>query len=133
MSFVSTITFPKLEPTSGSEIANWKSGAATSGLAGADLVTIGANDITNILHTLIVAINALEAAANINVRLYAQVNGTERRIDPGETYIKGTDPDGLTVVNSPLAIHEAVRVEVYSDNILDDGKAIAYDYLLEAN
>jgi len=121
-----------LEPTSGSVTANWNSGAATSGSAGADLVTIGANDLTKILHTMIVSINALEAAANVNVRMYMQVNGTERRFDPGDTYIKGTDPHGLPVIESPLAIHEAVRVEVYSDNALDDAKAIAYDYLLEA-
>jgi hypothetical protein len=81
---------------------------------------------------MIVSINALEAAANVNVRMYMQVNGTERRFDPGDTYIKGTDPHGLPVIESPLAIHEAVRVEVYSDNALDDAKAIAYDYLLEA-
>ena len=60
-----------------------------------------------------------------------QVNGTERKLYE-ETFIKGTDPDGCWVVNGTVGIHEALRVEVESNTATDDGKSIAYDYMLEA-
>ncbi|MBA7677791.1 hypothetical protein ES703_86055 [subsurface metagenome] len=118
-------------PVSGSVTANWKSGIATSGEDGADLVTIGANDTRYKLHSLLVDINAVTDGAKISIKLFMQVNGTERKLYE-ETFIKGTDPDGCWVVNGTVGIHEALRVEVESNTATDDGKSIAYDYMLEA-
>ena len=118
-------------PASGSVTGNWYSGAATSGLTGADLVTIGANDIKKKLHSLLVNISSVQSGAKITVRLYMQVNGTERKVYQ-EEFTQGTDPDGLWIVNGSVGIHEALRVEAMSNKSADNGAAIEYDYMLEA-
>jgi len=118
-------------PVSGSVTGNWYSGTATSGLTGADLVTIGANDIKKKLHSLLVNISSVQSGAKITVRLYMQVNGTERKVYQ-EEFTQGTDPDGLWIVNGSVGIHEALRVEAMSNKSADNGAAIEYDYMLEA-
>jgi hypothetical protein len=71
---------------------------------------------------------------NVNIRLYMQVNGVERMIFPPKptTWNVATDSPGVAVVNGTIGIHEAVRVTVQSDNVLDNGKNVDYDYMLEA-
>lgn len=118
-------------PVSGSTTANWQSGTGTSSETGADLVTIGANDTKYKLHSLLVNISNMTSAAVITVKLFMQVKGTERKVY-SETFTAGTDPDGLWIVNGTVGIHEALRVEVQSDQSADNGEAIDYDYLLEA-
>jgi hypothetical protein len=121
-----------MAPSAASVVGNWNSGVATSGAAGEDLVTIGANDTKRIIHALLVNISALTPGAAVTVRAYMQVNGVERLVY-SEAFTQGTDPDGLWIMNGDtLGIHEAVRVEVYSDQAADDGAAIDYDYLVEA-
>ena len=118
-------------PVSGSTTGNWYSGTATSGQTGADLVTIGANDIRNKLHSLLINISSVQAGAKITIRLYMQVNGTERKIYQ-EEFTQGTDPNGLWIINGTVGIHEALRVEATSSKAADNGAAIEYDYMLEA-
>ncbi|OBW62934.1 MAG: hypothetical protein A9183_00730 [Dehalococcoides mccartyi] len=113
----------EIERYKGSVTANWQAGAA-------DLVTIGANDDGKLVDSLLVDISALTATATISIRLYQQVNGTEKCI-LDDDYIVGTDPQAIPVINSPLGIYEAFRVEVQSDNALDNGLAIGYEYTLE--
>jgi hypothetical protein len=120
----------EIERYKGSVTANWQSGVANSGTAGADLVTIGQNDDGKMIDSLLVDLSALTAAANISIRLYQQVNGTEKCI-LDDDYIVGADPQAIPVINSPLGIYEAFRVEAQSDNALDNGKAIPYEYTLE--
>jgi hypothetical protein len=116
---------------SNSVAANWNSGVAASGNPGADLVSIGADDTKNKLHSLLVNISALMGGATVRVRLFMQVNGVESQVY-NQTFIKGTDPDGLWIVNGTVGIHEVLRTELHSDNPADDGKTIHYDYMLEA-
>jgi len=118
-------------PVTGSVTGNWYSGTATSGQTGADLVTIGANDIRKKLHSLLINISSVQAGAKITVRLYMQVNGTERKVYQ-EEFTKGTEPDGLWIVNGTVGIHEVLRVEAMSNKAADNGAAIGYDYMLEA-
>jgi len=117
-------------PESGSIIANWQSGTATSGETGADLVTIGADDVKYKLHSLVVNISALTTGAVIAIKLFMRVNGAERKVYH-QSFTRGTDPDGLWLVNGPVGIHQAIRVEVQSDNAADNGQAVDYDYMLE--
>ena len=119
-----------LAPTIGAAIANWNSGVATSGLAGADLVTLGAADTNYLVHSLIASIANLTPAAAITVRLYQLVNAVERQVY-AVNFIQGTDPDGLWIVDGTLGIHQALRCEVYSNAGADDGAVIDYDYILE--
>ncbi|MBA7711078.1 hypothetical protein ES703_120030 [subsurface metagenome] len=75
-------------------------------------------------------ISAIEAAATITIRMYTQINGVERKVYD-QDFVKDTDPDGLWIVNGAVGIHEVLRVTAQSDDALDDGKAIDYDYMLE--
>ena len=118
-------------PASGSVTGNWYSGTATSGQTGADVVTIGANDIRKKLHSLLINISSVQAGAKITVRLYMQVNGTERKVYH-EEFTQGTDPNGLWIVNGSVGIHEALRVEAMSNKAADNGAVLEYDYMLEA-
>jgi len=118
-------------PASDSVTGNWQSGTGTSGETGADLVTIGAADTKYKLHSLLVNISALTAGATITVKLFMEVNATERKAY-SQAFTQGTDPDGLWIVNGTVGIHEALRVEVQSNNAADNGLAVEYDYMLEA-
>jgi len=110
-------------PGVGSATENWNA-------AEADIVSIGANDTKNKLHSLLVNISAMTATATITIRMYTQINGTERKVYD-QDFVKDTDPDGLWIVNGTVGIHEVLRVTAQSDNAGDDGKTIDYDYMLE--
>ncbi|MDP2660389.1 MAG: hypothetical protein Q8R28_06645, partial [Dehalococcoidia bacterium] len=118
-------------PASGSVAGNWQSGTATSGETGADVVTIGANDTKNKLHSLLLSIHNFTLGGRVTVKVFTEVNGTERKVYQ-EDFNKGTDPDGLWIVNGTVGIHEAVRVEVQSNRAADNGLALDYDFMLEA-
>jgi hypothetical protein len=110
---------------------NWNSGVATSGAAGGDVVVIGAAGNNYEIHSLIVDISNMTVGATITIRLYQVINATERMVY-SEDFIAGTDPDGIWVINSPLGIHQAMRVELYSNNALDDAANVDYDYMFES-
>jgi len=118
------------EPASGSVTAAWSSGIATSGNPGADLVTIGAEDVRYKVHSLLVSIKNLSPGASIEVRLYQELSGSEHEVY-NQGFVPGTDPDGLWIINGTVGMHQALRVEVYSNNPADDGAAVDYDYMLE--
>ena len=118
-------------PTSGSVTGNWQSGTATSGETGADAVTIGTNDTKKKLHSLLLSVHNFTSGGRVTVKLFMQVNGTERKVYQ-EDFNKGTEPDGLWVVNGVVGIHEALRVELQSNRAADNGVALDYDYMMEA-
>jgi len=118
-------------PVSGSITANWHSSTGTSGESGADLVTIGAKGVSYKVHSLLVNISSLTAGATVTIKLFMLVNGTERKVYQ-QLFTRGTDPDGLWIINGTVGIHEALRVEVESNNAADNGLAVNYDYMLEA-
>lgn len=118
-------------PASGSVNANWNSGVATSGNPGADLITVGATATRYKVHSLLVSIAGLSPGATVTVRLYTSVNGTEREVY-SQAFTQGTDPDGLWIINGTLTIHEALRVELHSNNAADDGAPVEYNYMMEA-
>ena len=118
-------------PASGSVTGNWQSGTATSGETGANVVIIGANDTKKKLHSLLLSIHNFQSGGKVTVKLFMQVNGIERKVYQ-EDFNKGADPDGLWVVNGTVGIHEALRVEVQSNRVADNGVALHYDYMVEA-
>jgi hypothetical protein len=118
-------------PVSGSVAGNWNSGTATSGETGADVVTIGASDTRKKLHSLLLNISDFQAGAKVTVKLFMQINDTERKVYEQE-FKQGTDPDGLWIVNGTVGIHEVLRVEVESNKAADDSVSMDYDYMLEA-
>jgi hypothetical protein len=118
------------DPVSSSVTANWQSGTGSSGETGADLVTIGTDEIKYKLHSLVVNISALTAGAVIAIKFFMKVNGVERKVYH-QSFTQGTDPDGLWLVNGPVGIHQALRVELESDNAADNGQTVDYDYMPE--
>ena len=117
-------------PVSGSVTGNWQSGTATSGETGADVVVIAADGTKRKLHSLLLSIHNFAPGGRVTVKLFMQVNGSERKVYEQE-FNKGTDPDGLWIVNGTVGIHEALRVEVQSNRVADNGVALDYDYMLE--
>ena len=113
--------------------ANWQSGTATSTETGADLVSIGTAATRQKLNTLQIDISALTVGAIITIRLYELVNGTERKLYPptGTTWVVGTDPDAIWVIDGPVEITGVLRVECQSDTAGDNAADIAYKYALE--
>lgn len=99
--------------------------------AEADIVSIGANDTKKKVHSLVLSIDEITAASVITIRMYMQVNGVERKVYE-QDFVKGTDPDGLWIINGTLGIHEVLRVTAQSDVAADNGKNIDYDFMLEA-
>ena len=98
-------------PESDSVTANWNSGLASSGNAGADLVSAGASDTSYKLHSLLVNIANMTLGSAITVRMYTQVNGVEQEVY-NQSFTRGTDPNGLWIVNGTVGIHEVLRVEI---------------------
>ena len=119
-----------LPPESDSITGNWQSGAGTSGNPGADLVTIGAVGTRYKIHSLLVSIANLTLGATARIRMFTTINGTEQEVY-NQTFIQGTDPDGLWIINGTLGIHDTLRAELHSNNVADDGAIVDYDYMLE--
>ena len=109
-------------PVTGSTTANWQA-------AEADIISIGADNIRNKLHSLVLDINSL--VGTVTIRLYQQVNGVERRCYQ-QAFTVAADGPGLWIVNGTIGLHEVLRVTAQSNNAADNGQAVGYDYMLEA-
>jgi len=109
-------------PVSGSKVADWNA-------AESEAVTLGSDGARYRLHSLLISIHNLVGTI-ITVKMYMKINNTERQVYQ-QTFDSTSDPPGLWLVNGTVAIHEALRVTLESNNPADDGKAIDYDYLLE--
>ena len=110
-------------PVTGSVTRDWQT-------AESEVVTIGAHNARYKLHSLFVSIHNL-AGTSITVRLYMLVNGGERKVYE-QSFDTTADPPGLWIVNGMVGIHEALRVTLESNNAADNGRAVDYDYMLEA-
>jgi len=110
----------------GNAVGNWQA-------AETNLVTIGADNVQNRFHALIIDINAL--IGNISIRVYTQVNGVERRIYPypaALTWSVAGDAPAIPIINASWPYHEALRITIQSDNAADNGQAVGYDAFYEA-
>ena len=110
-------------PVTGSATQNWQT-------AEADVVSIGASGVRNKVHDLSLNISTLVGTV-VTARLYKKVNGVERKIYE-QAFNATSDPPGLPVINGAWATHDVVRVTLQSNNAADNGKAVDYDYMLEA-
>jgi len=110
-------------PVTGSATEDWQT-------AEAEVVAIGAVGIRNKVHDLSLGISNLVGTV-ITVRLYKPVNGVERKVYE-QPFNAAVDPPGLPVINGTWASHDVIRVTLQSNNAADNGKAVDYDYMLEA-
>ena len=110
-------------PVTGSATQNWQT-------AEANVVSIGAAATRNKVHDLSLNISTLVGTV-ITVRLYKKVNSVERKVYE-QAFNATTDPPGLPIINGSWATHDVIRVSLQSNNAADNGKAVDYDYMLEA-
>ena len=110
-------------PGEGSTTADWQT-------AEADVVSIGVSGVRNKIHDLSVSIHNL-VGTQVTARLYKTVNGVERKVYE-QRFDTTTDPPGLPIINGSWAIHGVLRATLQSNDAADTGKAVDYDYILEA-
>lgn len=110
-------------PGQGSITADWQ-------VAEADVVSVGATDTSYKIHDLTLGVHNL-VGSQVTVRLYKGINGTERKVYE-QNFDATSDPPGLPVINGTWAIHGVLRVTLQSNNAADNGKAVDYDFMLEA-
>jgi hypothetical protein len=114
-------------PVSGAVIGNWNTGETT-------IVTIGAAGARYKVQSAVVDISAL--VGNITLRMYISVNGVNKQIFPaksGTTFsVPAGDAPGIALINGTYGIANVLTITAQSDNAADNGKAIGYEYFLEA-
>ncbi len=110
-------------PVSGSTTADWQT-------AEADVVSIGASGTRYKLHSLALSMHNL-AGTIITVRMHMNINGSERKVYE-QTFDATVDPPGLWIVNGTVAISEALRVTLESNDAADNSKAVDYNFMVEA-
>jgi len=116
------MNFAGLPPHVGVTTENWNA-------AEANIVQIGADNVSNKLHSLVLDINAL--VGTVTIRMYQEVVGVERRVYQ-QPFTVAADGPALWIVNGTVGIHEILRVTAQSDAVADNTKAIGYDYMIEA-
>jgi len=99
----------------------WSPGPST-------VTTIGGVGALNKVHSLWLDINALQG--NVTVRLLHDINGVQRRVYE-QVFTVAADGPGLWIINGALAIFGLLWVELSSDNALDNGQAVPWQYILE--
>ncbi|MDD5700433.1 MAG: hypothetical protein PHU23_00160 [Dehalococcoidales bacterium] len=120
-------TVPPTTPSSstmyGSVTANWQA-------AEQDLLTIGTAVLgtSTLINFLGVGIQNL--VGNITIRMYATINGTERRFYPipsGTTFSVAGDAPCIPVINGSMTVPGRLRVTIQSDNVADNGQTVDYE------
>ena len=118
----------------GSVADNWQLGTATSGLPGADFLTIGTATTVYFamgifgIPVVYVYIGDLTPAATITYRTYVTLFGVIYYADHDD-YVVGVDPNIMPVY--AWVERGQVRIELMSDAVGDNGAAIPYEYSLK--
>ncbi|GAH65595.1 unnamed protein product [marine sediment metagenome] len=118
----------------GAVTANWQSGVATSGEAGADFLILGTASTVYFTMGLFgvpiiyAYIGDLTPAATITYRAYATIFGVMRLADHDD-YVVGVDPNIMAMY--AWVERGQVRIEIQSDDVGDNGAAIPYEYSLK--
>jgi hypothetical protein len=109
-------------PMTGTTAQNWQT-------AESEVISIGASNTKHKVHDLSLNISNMVGTA-ITVRLYKNVSGVERKVYE-QVFNATTDPPGLPIINGTWGIHDVLRVTLQSNNAVDNGQAVDYDYMLE--
>jgi len=109
--------------------ANWNSGVATSGLAGADLFIVGAPGLWYLLNFGAIVSTGFNVAATVTYRLYSEVAGVMMVTDTDDIAM----PEDLILLSWWLdtEMYGPLRCEVFSDQAADDGLAVTYEYRIK--
>ena len=96
---------------------NLNGGTASSGNPGADIFTIPAAGIIEIL-SAVISMRNCTPGATVTVRAYMDIYGTEDEVY-NQTFTRGVDPDGIMVINGNFGTNVPIRFEMHSDNAGD--------------
>ncbi len=115
----------------GTTRALWRTGTATSGQLGGDLVTVGVANQWYRLNQFALVLTGFNGAAIITTRAYMDMAGANRLVIL-DTWTIATSPAVAFLswffdaeFNGPF------RVEVYSNNALDDNFTATYEYRIK--
>ena len=116
-----------IEPTSSNTGArNWQSEGPL------EVCTIGEDGKSYKVQSLVLGTGELGGSV-ITITLEMKVDGIVDTVyDQSFNRSPGHYPPGIWVINGTLGIHEALVVKLKSSDPADNGKAISYDYSLEA-
>lgn len=106
-----------------SVVANWQA-------AEQDLLTIGAAVAGSATSINFLGVGIQNLIGNISIRLYATINGVERRFFPipgNRTYTAAADAPCISPINGTMIVPGRLRVTVQSDNAADNGAAVTYE------
>jgi len=123
---------PEFHP--GQVVGNWQLGIATSGLAGDDFLVLGTASTVYFaiglfgVPIVFAYIGDLTLGATITYRIYATIFGVMRLADHDD-YVIGVD--GNIMAMYAWVGRGQIRIEIQSDNALDNGAAIPYEYSLK--
>lgn len=121
---ITDLVIPPVTAAENTVTANWNTAAGTSGEAGEDLVSFGADATKNKVGCLKLDVSACTDGAVLTVKLFEKINGTERKTY-SQSFVVNTDPDGLRIITSDMVITDVMRCEVYSNT--SESVAIAYE------
>jgi len=125
---------PRIVP--GTTTANWNSGVATSGLAGADLFTYGAAGQWWRLQEAYLKIfpAVWNVLSIITIRCYLLIMGGEELIGDEDWKADGTDGNVAYIYWFWLnaQIYGPLRVEVFSSVAADDGVTAPWEYRVKS-
>lgn len=131
MSISACIKLLKQRPriVTGQTTANWNSGVAPSGLAGATLFTVGNVGLWYRLNFGVVILTGFNVAATVTIREYLLVAGAEHLVLEDDW----TMPAELALLSWWIdqEMYGPYRVEVLSDQAADDGLAVDYEYRIK--
>jgi len=118
---------PQIVP--GSTTANWNSGVAPSGAAGATLATIGVAGQWYRLNQFTIVTVGFNIAATVDVRCYMDLAGVNRLVIADDY----TMPQEVVFLSwwFDAEFYGPFRVEVESDQGADDGLAVVYEYRIK--
>jgi len=103
---------------------NLNGGVAGSGNPGADVYALTAAGRIEVLCAIISMRNATPGAT-ITVRAYTSVDGAEDEIY-NQQFTRGTDPDGVMVINGNFGANEPIRFEMHSSSAADTAVDVPY-------
>jgi hypothetical protein len=113
--------------------ANWNSGVATSGLAGADLVTIGTAGQWCRISECVLILTDFAAITHLTIRYFLTLCGAERRMQDDIWACDGTDGQAaLLGYFWEMELFGTMRAEVFSDQAADDGVVANYEYRIKS-
>ena len=112
----------------GTVVADWNSGVATSGLAGADLFTFGEVGQWFRLTEAYLVLAGFNLASTVTIRVFLTIAGEERMM-PEDEWEPAVDGDLAFILWFwEVQLFGILRIEVYSDQAADDGFEATYEY-----